>query len=93
MNAEQLYKNVLQQMANEGNIEAKTVLMLGATCAAEDDGNSAVMRQNVAASLEQAQKDLGQAIRFNEKEWTRDTDVYIERARSAITTALVAMTK
>lgn len=93
MNAEQLYKNVLQQLANAGNVEAKTALMLGATCSTEDDGNTSVMKGKVAANLEKAQQELSSALRYNEKSWTRDTDVCIERARTAITSALVAMTK
>ena len=93
MNAEEIYKNVLQQMANEGNVEAKTALLLGATCSSTDDGNISMMKQNVATALTKATDELSKAIRYNDKEWTRSTDACIENARFHITNALVAMTK
>jgi hypothetical protein len=45
----------------------------------------------VCTNLTRANSELGDALSFNDSEWSKETDRCIERARSLITAALSVM--
>jgi hypothetical protein len=88
MNAESIYKQTLEQLAAAGNPEAKLALSLGAAAPASD---IKPMTRNICDRLNQANRDLGDALGHNDMKWTRNTDRAIERARDQINEALTIL--
>lgn len=88
MSAVTVYYVTLKKLAEQGNAEAALALKIGENVG---ESNTAGMTRRVCQSLETASDELGDALRVNERSWSRETDRCIERARSSITEALSIM--
>jgi hypothetical protein len=89
MNAEQIYRQTLEQLASAGNAEAKLALTLGAPGSAQALDAERVER--VCSSIKRANRALGEALSHNDRSWSRATDRAIEAAREDLTQALVTL--
>lgn len=86
MNAEEIYRNALEQMAADGNEAAKMVLTLGAA-ARTNSGSSTAEDARIRAicdHLNNADRELAKALGHNDLKWTRATDNAIEDAREEL---------
>lgn len=83
MIAEEIYKAALEQLAQNGNQEAKLALDLG-TRASSSIGRAG----EVKAQLQGAHSALLRALGHNDMSWTRATDRAIEDAMRNIAQAL-----
>jgi hypothetical protein len=90
MNAELIYKSVLERLAAAGNAEAQLALDLGKKAGSIDFSQT---KQEVCGALRRANNALGEALGYNDSEWTRKTDRAIEVARDEISRAFTALTK
>ena len=79
-----IYEAALKTMADNGNEQAKMALAMACSVRCPDI-NSA------SSYMQQAVNDMQAAIRSNATKWTSDTDSYIGRATSNITSALRAL--
>jgi hypothetical protein len=86
MNAYQIYKTVLEQLASGGSVEAKMALSLGEQ---PDSPNVNAMINSVSAAIRSANQELGRALSHNDDRWTKETDRAIERARDSLSQALI----
>jgi hypothetical protein len=91
MNAELIYKSVLERLAEQGNPEAQLALELGKKAGGAD--NFGTVKQDVCGALRRANVALGEALGYNDTKWTRNTDRAIEQARDEIAKAFTALTK
>jgi hypothetical protein len=86
MSALKVYYVTLKKLADQGNAEAALALQIGENVGSEPDISS--MTRGVCAHLARADSELGDALSYNDTKWTKATDRAIERARSAINSAL-----
>lgn len=91
MNAELIYKSVLERFAEQGNAEAQLALELGKKAGAGVDFGP--VKQEVCGALRRANVALGEALGYNDTKWTRNTDRAIEQARDEIAKAFISLTK
>lgn len=84
MNAEEIYKNALRDLANEGNEKAKFALALGS----RSNETSCEVRPNVINALQSANDSLLSALRVNGDQWSNHTDDLIESAQKHIIKAI-----
>jgi hypothetical protein len=89
MSALAIYKATLENLAQQGNEEAKIALRLAASQPEPVDFSR--VTNNVCEELAIAQRALGNALRHNDRSWNRDTDASIEESRRHITRAITVM--
>lgn len=88
MSALTVYYVTLKKLADEGNAEAALALKIGENVGSS---NTADMTRIVCTNLTRANCNLRDALSINDSKWSKDTDRYIERARSAIAESLSIM--
>jgi len=89
MTAEQIYKQVLERLAESGIGEAKLGLLLGKNAESKPDHDSVIKK--LCGCLEQANRELSAALSYNDARWTTDTDRSIELAREKLIQALTIL--
>lgn len=88
MNAEQIYKTALEELANQGNQVAMTALSIGTKAEAQQP---AVYTNQVISELKEASSQLNEALRTNNDSWSSSTDGYIKRAQTRILNAVALL--
>jgi len=89
MNAEQIYKAALEQLANEGHASAALALMIGGK--AETETPVVIPTGHIIAELKEASSKLNDALRTNNDSWTSSTDSYIKQAQTRILNAVALL--
>lgn len=89
MNAEEIYKSALRELASGGNEKAKFALAL----ARSTDETATEMRPNVVAALKAANGHLLEALRQNGISWSRGTDRQVADAQKQILNAIAFLTR
>lgn len=89
MNAEEIYKSALRELASEGNEKAKFALALGLST----DETSTEVRPNIVTALKAANCALLDALRHNGICWSRDTDNRIREAQKQLLNAIGFLTR
>ena len=87
MNELKLYKNALKNLADEGSMEARLILEMGAKFKPEKE----IDTKALANDLKIAVNRCSEALRSNNT-WCRQTDYFIQDAISWITSAMVKLT-
>jgi hypothetical protein len=83
---EEIFRFTLEELAANGNEQAKLALAMAGRLAKPLPDNSAAIRE-----LQEAQSDLADALSKNDRKWTTATDDYIHKANARITNAIVKM--
>lgn len=91
MNAAQIYKTALEELANQGNASAALALVMGAKAEVEPEVSQVVPTGHIIAELKEANSKLHDALRTNNDSWTSSTDSYIKQAQTRILNAVALL--
>lgn len=84
--AEEIFRFTLEQLAAEGNEQAKLALAM-----ADRLGKPSANPSEAIKSLQFAQTSLARALTANDQSWNRGTDARIHEAQASITEAIIKM--
>lgn len=91
MNATEIYKAALIELAGKGHEMAALALIVGGKAEVQDATEAPPPIQHIISELKEANSKLQEALRTNNDSWTSSTDSYIKQAQTRILNAVALL--